>query len=164
MPGLAKVVGAFPSSEWLVSRVDLLYLSGAKESEIAHTSTLTSNIHSLFISFYRPTTTRWRILIEKGAFPSDWVRCDSLSLRASRRSNAIHDLALQYAIHSHPKLHEGTLSSEQIDNAVVALEPRQGEEVLRTEDILATIEKYGDEVSTASSTRCHGFVVTIVDT
>jgi hypothetical protein len=48
--------------------------SGAKQSEIAHTSTLTSNIHSLFISFYRPTKTRWRILIEKGAFPSDWVR------------------------------------------------------------------------------------------
>lgn len=47
--------------------------SGAKESEVAHTSTLTSNIHSLFISFYRPTKTRWKIVIENGAFPSDWV-------------------------------------------------------------------------------------------
>lgn len=46
---------------------------GAKESEVAHTSTLTSNIHSLFISFYRPTQKRWKIVIEKGAFPSDWV-------------------------------------------------------------------------------------------
>ncbi|KAJ9127820.1 hypothetical protein QFC24_000104 [Naganishia onofrii] len=98
--------------------------SGAKQSEIAHTSTLTSNIHSLFISFYRPTKTRWRILIEKGAFPSDW-----------------------YAIHSHPRLHDATLSAEQIDNAVVALEPRKGEETLRTEDILSSIERYGDEIA-----------------
>ncbi|KAJ9102951.1 hypothetical protein QFC19_004507 [Naganishia cerealis] len=105
VPGLAKVVGA-------------------KESEIAHTSTLTSNIHSLFVSFYRPTKTRWRILIEKGAFPSDW-----------------------YAIHSHPKLHEDILSPEQIDNAVVALTPRDGEETLHTEDILASIQKYGDEIA-----------------
>jgi hypothetical protein len=58
-----------------------------------------------------------------------------------------HSYTLQYAIHSHPKLHEEALSQEQIDNAVVAFEPREGEETLRTEDILSTIEKYGDEVS-----------------
>jgi hypothetical protein len=52
--------------------------TGAKESEVAHTSTLTSNIHSLFISFYRPTPKRWKIVIEKGAFPSDWVSARSL--------------------------------------------------------------------------------------
>ncbi|KAJ9125145.1 hypothetical protein QFC22_000099 [Naganishia vaughanmartiniae] len=38
-----------------------------------------------------------------------------------------------------------TLSPQQIDNAVVALEPREGEDTLRTEDILARIEEYGDE-------------------
>jgi hypothetical protein len=61
-----------------------------------------------------------------------------------------HSYTPQYAIHSHPKLHEEALSQEQIDNAVVAFEPREGEETLRTEDILSTIEKYGDEVSNGS--------------
>ena len=51
----------------------LATLIGAKEEEVAHTSTLTSNIHSLFTSFYRPTKERWKIVIEKGSFPSDWV-------------------------------------------------------------------------------------------
>jgi kynureninase len=46
---------------------------GAQEDEVAHTSTLTSNLHNLFTAFYRPTETRWKIVIEKGSFPSDWV-------------------------------------------------------------------------------------------
>ena len=40
---------------------------------MAHTSTLTSNMHNLFTSFYRPTAKRWKIVIEQGSFPSDWV-------------------------------------------------------------------------------------------
>ena len=55
----------------------LANLVGAKEEEVAHTSTLTSNMHNLFTSFYRPTETRWKIVIEQGSFPSDWV-CFSL--------------------------------------------------------------------------------------
>jgi kynureninase len=51
----------------------LARLVGAKESEVAHSSTLTSNLHNLFTSFYRPDKTRWKIVIEKGSFPSDWV-------------------------------------------------------------------------------------------
>ena len=46
---------------------------GAQEDEVAHTSTLTSNLHNLFTAFYRPSETRWKIVIEKGSFPSDWV-------------------------------------------------------------------------------------------
>lgn len=51
----------------------LAKLVGAKESEVAHSSTLTSNLHNLFVSFYKPTQKRWKIVIEKGSFPSDWV-------------------------------------------------------------------------------------------
>lgn len=50
---------------------------GAQEDEVAHTSTLTSNMHNLFTAFYRPSKQRWRIVIEKGSFPSDWVRLAS---------------------------------------------------------------------------------------
>lgn len=55
VPGLAKLVGA------------------KSLDEIAHTSTLTSNIHNLLVSFYRPNAKRYKIVIEQGAFPSDWV-------------------------------------------------------------------------------------------
>lgn len=55
----------------------LAKLVGAREEEIAHTSTLTSNMHNLFTSFYRPTEKRWKIVIEKGSFPSDWVSTEA---------------------------------------------------------------------------------------
>ncbi|WWC66593.1 kynureninase [Kwoniella pini CBS 10737] len=102
----------------------LAKLVGAKESEVAHSSTLTSNMHNLFTSFYRPTIKRWKIVIEKGSFPSDW-----------------------YAVHSHPKLHEAVLSPQQIDEAIIGLEPREGEDTLRTEDILKVIEENQDEIA-----------------
>ncbi|OCF73607.1 kynureninase [Kwoniella mangroviensis CBS 8886] len=102
----------------------LAKIVGAKESEVAHSSTLTSNMHNLFTSFYRPTKQRWKIVIEKGSFPSDW-----------------------YAVHSHPKLHEAILSQQQIDEAIIGLEPREGEDTLRTEDILRVIEENKDTIS-----------------
>ncbi|KAK8865826.1 kynureninase [Kwoniella newhampshirensis] len=102
----------------------LAKIVGAKEEEVAHSSTLTSNIHNLFTSFYRPTEKRWKIVIEKGSFPSDW-----------------------YAIHSHPQLHDKILSPEQIKEAVIGLEPREGEETLRTEDILKVLDDNKDTIA-----------------
>lgn len=55
----------------------LAKLVGAREEEVAHTSTLTSNMHNLFTSFYQPTEKRWKIVIEKGSFPSDWVSTEA---------------------------------------------------------------------------------------
>jgi hypothetical protein len=40
------------------------------------------------------------------------------------------------------------LSEEQINDAVIALEPREGEDTLRTEDILKVLDQNKDEVST----------------
>ncbi|WVQ97101.1 kynureninase [Kwoniella sp. CBS 9459] len=102
----------------------LANIVGAKESEVAHTSTLTSNMHNLFTSFYKPTKERWKIVIEKGSFPSDW-----------------------YAVHSHPKLHDAVLSPQQIDDAIIPLSPRDGEDTIRTEDILQVLEENKDTIA-----------------
>jgi kynureninase len=47
---------------------------GALPSEVALMGTLTGNIHILMSSFYRPTTERYKIILEGKAFPSDHVR------------------------------------------------------------------------------------------
>lgn len=95
-------------------------LVGARPSEVVVMNTLTVNLHLLLISFYRPTPTRYKLLIEGGAFPSD-----------------------QYATESQVRLH----GFDPAD-AIIELLPRPGEHTLRTEDIEATIRQYGDSLAT----------------
>lgn len=55
VPALATIVGA------------------SSASEVACTSTLTSNLHNLFVTFFRPEGKKTKILCEGKAFPSDQV-------------------------------------------------------------------------------------------
>lgn len=91
-------------------------LVGALPQEVVVMNTLTTNLHLMMVSFYRPTARRFKIIMEGGAFPSD-----------------------QYAVETQVRWH-GFDPAE----AIVELNPRPGEETLRTEDILQTIENEGD--------------------
>ena len=92
---------------------------GAKECEVAVTHSLTTNIHLLMVSFYRPKGKRNKILCEKKAFPSD-----------------------QYAIQSQVKFHN--LNPKE---SIVEISPREGEHTIRNEDIISKIEELGEELS-----------------
>lgn len=94
-------------------------LVGAKNSEVVCMNSLTANLHFMMVSFYRPTKTRNKILIEDHAFPSD-----------------------HYAVESQVRFH-----GFDPDQAMLLAKPREGEETLRTEDLLNLIELHGEEIA-----------------
>ena len=94
---------------------------GAKDkSEVAIMNSLTVNLHLFMISFYKPTSSRFKIIMEGHAFPSD-----------------------RYAVRSQVEM-RGVAS---VDDAVIELRPREGEHTLRTEDIVDRIKEEGDTVA-----------------
>ncbi len=94
-------------------------LVGALSSEVVVMNALTVNIHLLLISFYQPKEAKYKVIIEKDAFPSDY-----------------------YAVQSQIKLH-----GFDPKQALIELTPREGEKILRHEDIIATIESHRDEIA-----------------
>jgi kynureninase len=106
-----------PYHEFLTERMSRIV--GAKPIETVVMNSLTVNLHLLMVSFYRPTQERHKIVIEKGAFPSD-----------------------RYAVESQIKFH-GFDPSESL----IEIEPRPGEATLRPDDIVERIEKEGETIA-----------------
>ena len=96
---------------------------GAKPAEITVMNTLTVNLHLLMVSFYRPTKTRFKIICEAKAFPSD-----------------------QYMFQSQVNFHSLNIDFDS-KNAIIEVSPRPGEHTIRLEDILKTIRDTGDELA-----------------
>lgn len=92
---------------------------GAKPSEVSVMNTLTVNLHMMMVSFYNPTSTRFKIICEEKAFPSD-----------------------QYMFQTQVKFHG--LDPKDV---IVEVKRREGEHNLRNEDIIAKINEVGDELA-----------------
>ncbi|OCX53784.1 kynureninase [Mucilaginibacter sp. PPCGB 2223] len=97
----------------------LATIVGALPAEVVAMNTLTVNLHFLLVSFYKPNQKRFKIIMEGGAFPSD-----------------------QYAVESQVRFH----GYDPMD-AIIEVFPRQGEDTLRTEDILQRIHEHADELA-----------------
>jgi len=91
---------------------------GAKPIEVVVMNTLTTNLHLLMVSFYRPTKIKYKIIIESDAFPSD-----------------------RYAVESQLKFHG--FSAEDI----IQWKPRENEELLNIEDLEKIVETQGNEIA-----------------
>ncbi|KAF5315968.1 hypothetical protein D9611_004613 [Ephemerocybe angulata] len=120
------VVGHFdhPKGRNWVSYADAIHplfaeVVGATEKEVACMGTLTTNLHLMMDSFYKPTSERYKILCEAKAFPSD-----------------------QYAFASQALAH-----GYDPADAIIEVSPREGEYTLREEDILQAIEDNGSSIA-----------------
>ena len=96
---MAKIVGALPEETIMMNQ-------------------LTVNLHLMMVSFYRPTPSRYKIICEGKAFPSD-----------------------QYALQSQVAFHG--LNRD----AIVEIFPRAGEHCIRHEDIYSAIEEHKDSLA-----------------
>src|SRR5438128_6675394 len=94
-------------------------LIGAKPIEVICMNSLTVNLHLMMATFYRPTKSRNKILMEEPTFPSD-----------------------TYAIKTQI-VHHGLDPKE----ALLLARPRKGEFTVRTEEVVDLIEKHGEQLA-----------------
>lgn len=97
----------------------LAALAGAHAHEVVCMNGLTVNLHLLMVSFFRPTRTRYKLLIEESAFPSD-----------------------RYAAVSQLRFH-----GLDPEDALLEVRRRAGEAFLREEDIAAAIRDAGEALA-----------------
>src|SRR2546429_2062702 len=94
-------------------------LVGAKPLEVICMNSLTVNLHLMMATFYRPTKSRFKILMEDPAFPSDTY--------AIKTQIAHHGLD--------PK------------DALILARPRKDEFTVRTEEIIDLIDKHAEQLA-----------------
>ena len=104
-------------------RETLARVVGGLPHEVVAMNSLTTNLHLLMVSFYRPTRARYQIVIEDSAFPSD-----------------------SYAVQSQLDFHHERAGFDR-SQGLIRLKPRADESALRTEDILAAIDRQSSSIA-----------------
>lgn len=92
---------------------------GAKPLEVVVMNSLTANLHFMMVSFYKPTSKRYKILIEADAFPSD-----------------------KYAVESQLR-HHGFNDKD----GLILWKAREGEELANYEVLEHILKEQGDEIA-----------------
>ena len=92
---------------------------GAKPIEVVIMNTLTTNLHLLMVSFYQPTKTKFKIVIESDAFPSD-----------------------RYAVETQLRFH-----GFDPKDSLIEWTPKNGETLLNIDDLAVLLETQGDEIA-----------------
>jgi kynureninase len=106
-----------PYHEFLTQK--MAKLVGAKPLEVVIMNSLTVNLHLMMVSFYQPTQSKFKIIIEKDAFPSD-----------------------KYAVESQLKFH-GFDPKE----ALILWEPPTSKELCQFEDLEKIMNEQGEQVA-----------------
>jgi kynureninase len=106
-----------PYHEFLTN--SMAKIVGAKSSEVVIMNSLTTNLHLMMVSFYQPTKSKYKIVIESDAFPSD-----------------------KYAMESQLKFH-----GHDAKNGLILWKPREGEDLCRFEDLEKIMKEQGDEIA-----------------
>lgn len=94
-------------------------LVGALDTEVVMMNSLTCNLHLMMLAFYKPTPTRFKIMIEKKAFPSDY-----------------HAVISQLHLHGYDP-----------NEALIEVAPREGELLLHEEDVQKVIQEHGSSIA-----------------
>ncbi len=106
-----------PYHEFLTE--NMAKIVGAKPSEVVVMNTLTTNLHLMMVSFFQPTKTKYKIVVESDAFPSD-----------------------KYAVESQLKFHG--IDPKQ---GLIQWAPREDEDLCRFEDLEEIMKNQGDEIA-----------------
>jgi len=93
-------------------RAGLADVVGALPAEVVAMNSLTANLHLMMVSFYRPTSDRFAILMEAGAFPSD-----RHALESQVRFHGLDPA--EALIELEPDEPDGTISMAAIERAIV---------------------------------------------
>lgn len=112
-----------PDAPWYsyheLVREPLAKLIGAKPQEVVAMNSLTVNLHLMMVSFYQPTSKRYKVLMEEPVFSSD-----------------------TYAIKSQIDF-RGYDSSK----GLLVVKPQNGKDAVDLQDIEQLLEKQGDEIA-----------------
>lgn len=100
-------------------RDSLARLIGAKPKEVVAMNSLTVNLHLMMASFYQPTPSRYKILMEAPVFSSDTYAAKS-----------------QIKFHGYPE-----------NEGLIIIQPQEGKDYIEIEDIEELLENKGNEIA-----------------